>query len=85
MGTNDREEPPEAVLRMRETANSLYRSSMENRIKAFSFKPRPSDVFIATSSKCGTTLAMQICHQLRTGGHMDFDDFYEVRLLEPYV
>ncbi|KAJ8904526.1 hypothetical protein NDN08_001044 [Rhodosorus marinus] len=63
---------------MRATADSLFRSSMENRIKAFSFKPRPSDVFIATSSKCGTTLVMQICHQLRTGGHMDFEDVYEV-------
>mmetsp|Transcript_11270 Transcript_11270/g.16301 ORF Transcript_11270/g.16301 Transcript_11270/m.16301 type:complete len:315 (-) Transcript_11270:2377-3321(-) len=78
MAIEDEEEPPKAVLKMRGTTDAVYRTSMENRIKAFSFKPRPSDVILATSSKCGTTFVSQICHQLRTGGHMDFEDIYEV-------
>lgn len=43
-----------------------------------SFKPRPSDVFVTTYPKCGTTWVTQICHQLRTGGHMDFGEITEV-------
>lgn len=42
------------------------------------FRPRPSDVIIATFSKSGTTWLQQIVHQLRTGGDMDFEDIYEV-------
>jgi len=43
-----------------------------------SFQPRPTDVFVATYPKCGTTWATQICHQIRTGGHMDFGEIAEV-------
>merc|ERR1719491_2461871 len=42
------------------------------------FQTRPSDVFIATYPKCGTTWVTQIVHQLRTGGHMDFGEISEV-------
>jgi len=42
------------------------------------FRPRPSDVIIAPSAKCGTTWLQQIVHSLRTGGDMDFSDIYEV-------
>jgi hypothetical protein len=38
----------------------------------------PTDVFIATYPKCGTTWAQQIVHSLRTGGDMNFDDINEV-------
>ena len=41
------------------------------------FKPRPSDVFIVTYPKCGTTWMSQICHMLR-GGDMDFGEITEV-------
>ena len=41
------------------------------------FKPRPSDVFIVTYPKCGTTWMSQICHMLRGGG-MDFGEITEV-------
>ena len=41
------------------------------------FKPRPSDVFIVTYPKCGTTWMSQICHMLR-GGNMDFGEITEV-------
>ncbi|MCP5155245.1 MAG: sulfotransferase domain-containing protein [Ectothiorhodospiraceae bacterium] len=40
--------------------------------RALAFRPRPSDVFVATYPKCGTTWVQQIVHGLRTGGAMDF-------------
>jgi len=42
------------------------------------FKTRPTDVFITTYPKCGTTWMCQICHQLRSPGHMDFEEIFEV-------
>lgn len=42
------------------------------------FESRPSDVFICTYPKCGTTLVQQIVHQLRSGGSMDFDEISDV-------
>jgi len=42
------------------------------------FKPRPSDIFVCTYPKCGTTWVTQICHQLRSRGHMEFDEIFEV-------
>ncbi|XP_065192103.1 sulfotransferase 1E1-like [Sycon ciliatum] len=41
-------------------------------------KTRPSDVIISTSLKSGTTWVQQICHQLRSGGDMDFVDISDV-------
>ena len=37
-----------------------------------SFSPRPSDVFVVTYPKCGTTWVTQIVHALRTDASMDF-------------
>ncbi|XP_065179649.1 sulfotransferase 1B1-like [Sycon ciliatum] len=45
---------------------------------AASFQPKPSDVFISSTPKSGTTWMTQICHQLRTGGDMDFGEITEV-------
>ena len=45
---------------------------------ALQFRPRPSDVIITTAAKAGTTWMSQICHQLRTGGHMEFKEITEV-------
>lgn len=39
---------------------------------ALAFQPRPSDVFVATFAKSGTTWMQQIVHGLRSGGDMDF-------------
>ena len=55
-------------INMGRGANAAYGSS---------FRPRPSDVFIATYPKCGTTWMMQICHMLR-GGEMNFGEITEV-------
>jgi hypothetical protein len=49
-------------------------SSAEGMARGRAFAPRPSDVFIATYPKCGTTLMQQIVHGLRTHGDMDFED-----------
>ena len=39
---------------------------------------RSSDIFISTGIKSGTTLMQQICHQLRSGGDMDFVEINDV-------
>ena len=42
------------------------------------FAARPTDVFVTTYPKCGTTWVTQIVHQLRTNGSMDFSEITEV-------
>jgi hypothetical protein len=42
------------------------------------FCPRPSDVFIATAPKAGTTWMQQILHQLRSGGDPGFRSIDDV-------
>jgi hypothetical protein len=42
------------------------------------YKPDPTDVFIVTPPKCGTTWMQQIVHGLRTCGSMDFDEITRV-------
>jgi len=42
------------------------------------YQPDPTDVFIVTPSKCGTTWTQQIVHGLRTRGSMDFDEITRV-------
>lgn len=46
--------------------------------RGLAFKPRGSDLFIATYAKAGTTWMQQIVHGLRTGGDMDFGEITEV-------
>ena len=43
---------------------------------------RPSDAFICTYTKSGTTWMQQVVHQLRTGGSMDFD---EISVVVPWL
>ena len=43
-----------------------------------SYKPDPTDIFIVTPPKCGTTWMQQIVHGLRTRGSMDFDEISRV-------
>ena len=61
---------------------------MHERMKAFAtpegwqrglaYKPDPTDVFVVTPPKCGTTWMQQIVHGLRTRGSMDFDEICRV-------
>jgi Sulfotransferase domain len=46
--------------------------------KGLAYKPDPTDIFIATPPKCGTTWMQQIVHGLRTRGAMDFDEITRV-------
>ncbi|HND34410.1 MAG TPA: sulfotransferase domain-containing protein, partial [Myxococcota bacterium] len=43
-----------------------------------SFAFHPTDVFISTAARSGTTLTQQIVHQLRTGGDMSYTSIDEV-------
>lgn len=45
---------------------------------ALAYKPDPTDIFIVTPPKCGTTWMQQIVHGLRTRGSMDFDEISSV-------
>jgi hypothetical protein len=50
--------------------------SLESVTRAANVSLRPTDVFIVTAPKSGTTWLQQLCHQLRTGGDMKFPDIY---------
>ncbi len=65
-----------AIVRMKECLSKF--ETEQGRLAGFAFKPRPSDVFIVTSPKAGTTWLQHICHQLRTKGDMEFGDVSEV-------
>lgn len=58
-------------------ALSLF-SSSEAELKGFAYQPDPTDVFIATYPKCGTTWGQQLAHCLRTRGDMDFGEITDV-------
>lgn len=53
-------------------------STTEGWQRGLDYKPEPTDVFIVTPPKCGTTWMQQIVHGLRTRGSMDFDEITRV-------
>ena len=53
-------------------------STEEGWRKGLAYQPDPTDVYIVTPPKCGTTWMQQIVHGLRTRGSMDFDDITRV-------
>ncbi len=53
-------------------------STPEGWQRGLDYKPEPTDVFIVTPPKCGTTWMQQIVHGLRTRGSMDFDEICRV-------
>ena len=71
-----------------QTPDNHTRQEMHERMQYFStpegwqhgldYKPDPTDVFIVTPPKCGTTWMQQIDHGLRTRGSMDFDEITRV-------
>ncbi|KAJ8908326.1 hypothetical protein NDN08_005039 [Rhodosorus marinus] len=68
--------PTPSMKRFLEILKKLY--DPENYDKILAYQPQQSEVFIATFGKSGTTLISQMCHQLRTGGHMDFQEISEM-------
>ncbi len=66
-----------SMTEMREIQGLMFRpESIGAGIGAY--RPRPTDVVISPSGKCGTTWLQQTFHTLRTGGDMDFDDISRV-------
>jgi hypothetical protein len=53
-------------------------TSDESRAHGLSFIPQPSDIFITTYPKCGTTWVTFIAHCLRTRGDENFDEITQV-------
>ena len=64
-----------AMRAMRHARNQLETEA--GRLRGLDFVPRPSDIFIVTSPKAGTTWLQQIVHSLR-GGTQDFSEICEV-------
>ena len=50
----------------------------EGETHGLAYQPNPTDIFVVTPSKCGTTWMQQIVHGLRTRGSMDFDEITSV-------
>jgi Sulfotransferase domain. len=63
---------------MKRKRNSGMHSAASSEAGPTGFSTRPSDVFIVTYPKCGTTWVTQILHQLRTHGDMSFGEITEV-------
>lgn len=64
--------PSENIVELKRIM-SLYFSD-EAREQGLQFNPLPTDVIISTASKSGTTWMQQICHGLRSGGDMSFEE-----------
>lgn len=67
---------PRSIQEMRERMENF--ATPEGWQHGLDYKPDPTDVFIVTPPKCGTTWMQQIVHGLRTRGSMDFDEITRV-------
>lgn len=67
---------PTSIAEMHERMQ--FFSTDEGWKRGLAYKPEPTDVFIVTPPKCGTTWMQQIVHGLRTRGSMDFDEISSV-------
>jgi len=67
---------PTTIPEMQERMKNF--STPEGWQRGLDYKPDPTDVFIVTPPKCGTTWMQQIVHGLRTRGSMDFDEITRV-------
>ena len=70
----------EGIARVKERLSGFETEA--GRRKGLAFVPKPGDVLISTTPKAGTTWMQQICHQLRTGGDMKFEEISDVA---PYI
>ncbi|HET7376992.1 MAG TPA: sulfotransferase domain-containing protein [Anaerolineae bacterium] len=57
-------------------------NTTEGEAQGRAYQPAPSDIFVMTPAKCGTTWMQQIVHGLRTRGSMDFD---EITCVVPWI
>eukprot|EP00210_Caulerpa_lentillifera_P005293 g5057.t1 len=77
---NQREQIPEALANIMAARSQFI--TKECIIRGMSFKPGPNDVILSTARKSGTTVVQQICHGLRSGGDMSFE---EINLIFPHL
>mmetsp|Transcript_7545 Transcript_7545/g.11364 ORF Transcript_7545/g.11364 Transcript_7545/m.11364 type:complete len:317 (-) Transcript_7545:9-959(-) len=68
----------EAIELLNQRNGMMFSQESRQRGTAPTFVPRPTDIFVATPPKTGTTWTMQICHALRTKGNSDFDEITAV-------
>ena len=66
----------ELLARLRERNGGMHSAASTERGR--SFKPRPSDCFIVTYPKCGTTWVTAIAHALRGGSFEGLEEITEV-------
>ena len=78
LDVDDEQDEMSKLIGRRAQDHSAQEYSAESIERALALRVRPTDVFIATAPKTGTTWLTMICHQLRTGGDLDFDDIYQV-------
>lgn len=67
---------PKSIKEMRARMENF--ATDEGWQRGLKYQPAPTDVFIVTPPKCGTTWMQQIVHGLRTRGSMDFDEISRV-------
>jgi len=67
---------PTSIAEMHERMQNF--ATTEGWQRGLDYKPDPTDIFIVTPPKCGTTWMQQIVHGLRTRGSMDFDEISRV-------
>ena len=65
------------LMHMLQLEQNILSISKQGLQAAQQFAARPTDTFLSTYPKTGTTWLQQICHQLRTGGHTDFTEISE--------
>eukprot|EP00281_Chroomonas_sp_CCMP1168_P001157 CAMPEP_0206260546 /NCGR_PEP_ID=MMETSP0047_2-20121206/27154_1 /ASSEMBLY_ACC=CAM_ASM_000192 /TAXON_ID=195065 /ORGANISM="Chroomonas mesostigmatica_cf, Strain CCMP1168" /LENGTH=259 /DNA_ID=CAMNT_0053687651 /DNA_START=53 /DNA_END=828 /DNA_ORIENTATION=- len=69
------------ILALRERLSKF--DTEEGRMRGIGLAAQPTDLFITTTPKAGTTWMQQIVHQLRTGGSMEFEEIsMEIPFLE---
>ena len=80
MNSQEKYTRPTTIKDMLERMESF--STDESWQRGLDYKPDPTDVFIVTPPKCGTTWMQQIVHGLRTRGSMDFE---EISCVVPWI
>ena len=78
LDVDDEQDEISKLIGRRAQDHSAQEYSAESIARALALRVRPTDVFIATAPKTGTTWLTMICHQLRLPGDLDFDDIYQV-------
>ena len=69
---------PASLTEWQERTQLIGSLLVESAQHGLAYQPQPSDLFISSFAKCGTSWVQQIVHGLRTRGDMNFDDVSQV-------